>query len=95
MPTYDYECTAKFCGHKFEAFHKMSKNLKKCPKCNGNTLQRLIGSGAGVIFKGKGFYQTDYRSRQYIKDKQYDNRQKRKSERLSNASRTPSDTVHN
>ena len=59
MPTYDYECTA--CGHKFEVFQKMTdKQLSRCPKCN-KKLKRLIGSGSGIIFKGSGFYATDYR----------------------------------
>ena len=59
MPTYDYECEK--CGKRFEVFQKMSdKPVLKCPKCNGKA-QRLIGSGSGVIFKGSGFYQTDYK----------------------------------
>ncbi len=61
MPTYDYECTK--CGHKFEAFQQMSdKPLTKCPKCD-KKLRRLIGSGAGIIFKGSGFYATDYKKK--------------------------------
>lgn len=59
MPTYDYECTK--CKHKFEAFQRMTeKPLFRCPKCNGK-LKRLIGAGSGIIFKGSGFYATDYR----------------------------------
>ncbi len=59
MPTYDYECTK--CGHTFEAFQRMSdKPLARCPQCGGG-LRRLIGSGLGVIFKGSGFYTTDYK----------------------------------
>ncbi|MDD4979672.1 MAG: zinc ribbon domain-containing protein [Candidatus Omnitrophica bacterium] len=59
MPTYEYECT--HCGHQFELFQKMTAAaLTKCPKCN-QKIRRLIGSGSGVIFKGKGFYATDYR----------------------------------
>jgi putative FmdB family regulatory protein len=66
MPTYDYECTA--CAHRFEAFHSMSAEpLKECPECKGK-VQRLIGTGAGILFKGSGFYQTDYRSSGYTKD---------------------------
>jgi len=62
MPTYDYEC--KKCGHKFEAFHSMTaESLKKCPKCNGK-VKRLIGAGAGLIFKGSGFYATDYKKKE-------------------------------
>lgn len=64
MPTYDYECAA--CGHTFEEFQMISaKPLRTCPKCKKRKLQRLIGTGAAVIFKGSGFYQTDYRSSDY------------------------------
>jgi len=64
MPTYDYKC--KECGHQFEHFQSMTdKQLRKCPKCGRNTLQRLIGAGGGLIFKGSGFYITDYRSSEY------------------------------
>jgi len=67
MPTYDYQCQA--CDHTFEEFQSMSaKHLKKCPECGKNKLVRLIGTGAGVIFKGSGFYETDYRSDGYKKD---------------------------
>lgn len=66
MPTYDYAC--KSCDHRFEHFQSMSdKVLKKCPECGKNTLERLIGTGAALIFKGSGFYQTDYRSDSYKK----------------------------
>ncbi len=66
MPTYDYVCEA--CEHEFEEFQSMSaKPLKKCPDCGKNKLKRLIGTGAGVIFKGSGFYETDYRSDSYNK----------------------------
>lgn len=59
MPTYDYECTK--CGHKFEFFQKMTdKHLTKCLECEGK-VKRLIGSGSGIIFKGSGFYATDYK----------------------------------
>lgn len=64
MPTYDYQCQA--CGHEFEEFQMMSaKPLRKCPECKKLKLKRLIGTGAGVIFKGSGFYETDYRSKGY------------------------------
>lgn len=60
MPTYDYRCNR--CEYQFEEFQSISeKQLKKCPKCKKPSLKRLIGSGAGVIFKGSGFYQTDYK----------------------------------
>ena len=61
MPTYEYECT--HCGHVFDAFQKITdKPLEKCPKCS-NKLRRLIGAGSGIIFKGSGFYTTDYRKK--------------------------------
>jgi putative FmdB family regulatory protein len=66
MPTYDYECDA--CGHKFELFQSMSAPVeKKCPECGKLKLRRLFGTGAAVVFKGSGFYQTDYRSDSYKK----------------------------
>lgn len=66
MPTYDYVCDA--CEHEFELFQQMSDPVKrKCPECAKLKLRRLIGAGAGVIFKGSGFYETDYRSDSYKK----------------------------
>lgn len=66
MPTYEYQCEA--CEHRMEEFQSMSaKPLRKCPECGKPKLKRLIGTGAGVIFKGSGFYQTDYRSDSYKK----------------------------
>ncbi len=66
MPTYEYECEA--CGHKFEKFQSITaRPLRKCPACEARKLQRLIGVGGGVLFKGPGFYQTDYRSESYRK----------------------------
>lgn len=60
MPTYDYKCTV--CNHTFEVFQPMSAEpLKECPECRGN-LKRIIGTGAGAIFRGSGFYQTDYKN---------------------------------
>lgn len=71
MPTYDYVCDA--CEHAFEEFQSMTaKVLKKCPECGKLKLRRLIGTGAGVIFKGGGFYETDYRSDSYQKDAKAD-----------------------
>lgn len=65
MPTYDYVCTR--CGHEYELFQKMSDEpQKRCPKCRSK-VERKIGSGAGLIFKGSGFYITDYRSDDYKK----------------------------
>ena len=68
MPTYEYECDA--CGHTFEEFQSMSdKALRKCPECKKMKLQRLIGAGAGIIFKGSGFYETDYKRKDQPKPK--------------------------
>ena len=68
MPTYEYLCDA--CGHEFEKFQSITaKPLKKCPQCGKLKLKRLIGTGAGIIFKGNGFYETDYRSESYKKEK--------------------------
>ncbi len=65
MPTYEYRCTQ--CSHQFEQFQNITDEaLKTCPKCGG-PVQRLIGAGAGLIFKGTGFYITDYRSESYQK----------------------------
>src|SRR4051812_35135954 len=64
MPTYEYKCDA--CGHRFEKFQSMSSDpIRKCPKCGKLKVKRLIGSGAGLIFKGSGFYITDYRDAGY------------------------------
>ena len=66
MPTYEYECRA--CGHAFELFQSMSDPVKrKCPKCGKPKLERLIGTGSGILFRGSGFYETDYRSENYKK----------------------------
>ncbi len=66
MPTYEYRCSE--CGHEFEEFQSITaKPIRKCPACGKNKVNRLIGRGAGLIFKGSGFYQTDYRSEGYQK----------------------------
>jgi putative FmdB family regulatory protein len=62
MPTYEYVCSK--CGHQFEKFQSMrDEPLKKCPKCSKAALKRLVGGGAGLIFKGSGFYITDYKNK--------------------------------
>lgn len=72
MPTYDYRCLA--CGHELEVYQSISEpSKKKCPACKKPRLQRQIGTGAGFLFKGGGFYQTDYRSEAY---KQAENAEK-------------------
>lgn len=64
MPTYEYACEA--CGHRFEEFQSIkAKPIVVCPKCKKRKVKRLISSGAGFIFKGSGFYETDYRSESY------------------------------
>jgi len=61
MPTYEYEC--KSCGYVFEQFQSMTeKPLQTCPECEGK-VKRIIGAGAGIIFKGSGFYETDYKKK--------------------------------
>lgn len=62
MPTYDYQCMA--CGHTWEMFQSMNDNpVKSCPKCKKRKAKRLLGLGAGIIFKGTGFYETDYKNK--------------------------------
>jgi len=71
MPTYQYLCES--CGYEFERFQNITaRPLRRCPKCDKARLKRLIGSGAGIIFKGSGFYQTDYRSESYKKAEKKD-----------------------
>ncbi len=65
MPTYEYKCAR--CGYRFDFFQKITEEpLRECPRCQGE-LHRLISSGAGILFKGSGFYTTDYRSEEYCK----------------------------
>jgi len=60
MPTYQYECEA--CGHSFDILQSITEpKLRQCPQCGKDALNRLIGTGGGIIFKGSGFYETDYR----------------------------------
>ena len=71
MPTYDYECDA--CGHEFELFQGINDpHKRKCPACGKLKLRRLFGTGAAVVFKGSGFYETDYRSDSYKKGAEAD-----------------------
>lgn len=63
MPTYEYECEK--CGHEFERFQSMKDDpIKNCPECKAKKVRRLIGSGGGIIFKGTGFYETDYKRKE-------------------------------
>lgn len=82
MPTYEYLCDN--CGHSFEEFQSITANpLKKCKECGKMKLKRLIGTGAGVIFKGSGFYETDYRSESYKKGEKKDKSSPAKSSKSS------------
>ena len=73
MPTYDYRCNA--CKHAFELFQSIKDGPKRtCPSCGKRALERLIGTGAAVMFKGSGFYQTDYRSDNYKKGAEADSK---------------------
>jgi putative FmdB family regulatory protein len=66
MPTYGYRCVG--CGHEFDLFQSITaKPIRKCPQCGKLEVKRLLGTGSGIIFKGSGFYQTDYRSDNYTK----------------------------
>ena len=68
MPTYEYEC--QNCGYVFEKLQSITApHIKNCPKCNKDKLKRLIGAGSGIIFKGSGFYATDYRKDKSKKDR--------------------------
>jgi putative FmdB family regulatory protein len=81
VPTYDYECGA--CGNTWEEFQQITENPKRrCPKCRRLKAKRLIGAGAAVLFKGSGFYQTDYRSAEY--------KEKAKAEKESSSSKDKS-----
>lgn len=76
MPTYEYECSS--CGNAFEAFQSITADpIRKCPKC-GKKVQRLIGSGGAILFRGSGFYATDYRSKEYRDRAEKDNARKDK-----------------
>ena len=90
MPTYDYQCDA--CGHEFELFQSISADPeKKCPKCKKLKLRRLIGTGAAVVFKGSGFYQTDYRSDSYKKSAAADGSSSSTSSETSSSEKSSSD----
>ena len=94
MPTYDYVCDA--CGHSFEEFQSMTaKPLKKCPECGKAKLRRLIGTGAGIIFKGGGFYETDYRSESYQKDAKADRPTEQKEAKASSSPDKKASTAAN
>lgn len=86
MPTYDYVCDA--CGHEFEEFQSITEPvMRKCPECKKLKLRRLFGTGAAVVFKGSGFYQTDYRSESYKSGAEKD---KPKTEKTEKSDKTES-----
>ncbi len=90
MPTYEYECTK--CAHRFEKFQSMKDEpLKRCPKCRCK-IRRVLGSGAGILFKGSGFYQTDYRSKAYHEAAKKDTSAPASSASTSKDAGTKSDT---
>jgi putative FmdB family regulatory protein len=89
MPTYDYQCDA--CDHEFELFQSISDSLKrKCPECGKLKLRRLFGTGAAVVFKGSGFYQTDYRSESYKKGAENDKSSNKKPDTDKSKNKTSS-----
>jgi len=91
MPTYDYQCSA--CKHKWEEFQSIkAPATRKCPECKKLKAERLIGTGAGIIFKGSGFYQTDYRSSAYNKAAEADKTAQSESTKASDSSSTKSDS---
>ena len=89
MPTYDYQCGA--CDHEFELFQAITAATKrKCPECGRLKLRRLIGPGAAIVFKGSGFYQTDYRSASYKKGAEAEKKSKTKSKGKSTSAKSKS-----
>ncbi|MCO6044912.1 zinc ribbon domain-containing protein [Aeoliella sp. ICT_H6.2] len=102
MPTYDYQCDA--CDHEFELFQQISESVKrKCPECGKLKLRRLFGTGAAVVFKGSGFYETDYRSDSYKKAAEKDKKsqsgegkkEKKSESKSSESSSTKAKTTSN
>jgi len=90
MPTYQYRCPE--CGYEFEEFQSMTEDaIETCPKCQGKT-RRLISGGAGILFKGSGFYETDYRSSSYKKDAQKERSDSAASSATSSNSSKKADT---
>jgi putative FmdB family regulatory protein len=91
MPTYEYRCNA--CKHEFEEFQSITAPvLKKCPACGKLKLERLIGTGSAVMFKGGGFYETDYRSESYKKAAKADADASKSSSESSSKSESKSDS---
>ncbi len=95
MPTYDYHC--RNCDHKFEHFQSITdKTLRRCPNCSKRALRRLIGAGSDLLFKGKGFYQTDYRSENYKKSEKAEKQAtqpKKKSDKSTESAKSTADST--
>ena len=90
MPTYDYECDD--CGITFEEFQSIKAELiKKCPECGGS-VRRLISAGAGVIFKGSGFYATDYRSENYKREAKKEKEKEKGKDKVSETKTSEKDS---
>lgn len=90
MPTYEYLCDA--CGHSFDEFQSFSDDpLTKCPQCGKKRLRRLFGTGSAILFKGSGFYQTDYRSDSYKAGE----KKEREAQKSSESSTTSSNSGSN
>ncbi len=89
MPTYDYVCDA--CEHEFELFQSITESAKrKCPECGRLKLRRLFGTGVAIVFKGSGFYKTDYRSESYRKGAEAEKTANSESKSSSEASKDKS-----
>lgn len=83
MPTYEYLCEG--CGHRFDEFQSFKEDpLKQCPRCQEDKLRRLFGTGAAILFKGSGFYETDYRSESYKQAAKADQENSSKAKESSN-----------
>jgi putative FmdB family regulatory protein len=94
MPTYEYECDA--CGHEFELFQSITDSVKrKCPECGKLKLRRLFGTGGAIMFKGSGFYQTDYRSESYKKQAKEDRKSSESSSDSKSAKSEKTDKTKN
>ena len=94
MPTYEYECDA--CGHEFELFQSITDPVKrKCPECGKLKLRRLFGTGGAIMFKGSGFYQTDYRSESYKKQAKEDRKSSESSSDSKSAKSEKADKTKN
>jgi putative FmdB family regulatory protein len=91
MPTYEYVCDA--CDHKFELFQSIKDDpVKKCPECGKKKVRRLFGTGAAVLFKGSGFYTTDYRSESYKKSAAADSKSESSGSSESKSSESKSES---